>query len=53
MKKAEEAAQEYLFTDYVEGYGPNKYKVKVEEEDEEEIANLTEAITQNKKCLVL
>lgn len=46
-EEAEEAAQEYLFTDYVEGYGPNKYKVKIteEDEDEEEIANLTEAIT--------
>lgn len=43
-EEAEEAAQEYLFTDYVEGYGPNKYKVKVEEEDEEEIASLTEAV---------
>ena len=43
-EEAEEAAQEYVFTDYVEGYGPNKYKVKIEE-DEEEIANLTEAIT--------
>ena len=45
-EEAQEAAQDYILDDYVEGYGPNKYKVKIkEEEDEEEIANLTEAIT--------